>query len=97
MTSLLFADDVFFLVSLSRYLQLSLERFTVACEVTWMRISTSKSKTIILSRKRAEFPPRVGSEVLCQVEDSQVSRFLFMSGVMKKQEVDRWIGKVKLL
>jgi len=59
--SLLFAVDVVLLASLGRDLQLSLERFTAECEAAWMRISTSKSETMVLSRKRVECPVRVGN------------------------------------
>ena len=59
--SLLFADDVVLLVSLFCDLQLSLERFEAECEAAGMRISPSKSDTIILSRKRVECPLQVGN------------------------------------
>ena len=52
--SLLFAEDVVLLASSGRDLQLSLERFAAECEAAGMRISTSKSETMVLSRKRVE-------------------------------------------
>ena len=52
--SLLFADDVVLLASSGRDLQLSLEQFAAECEAAGMRIGTSKSETMVLSRKRVE-------------------------------------------
>ncbi|KAK0154256.1 putative uncharacterized transposon-derived protein F52C9.6 [Merluccius polli] len=37
-----------------RYLQLSLDRFAAECEAAGMRISTSKSESMVLNRKRVE-------------------------------------------
>ncbi len=62
--SLLFADDVVLLASSGRDLQLSLDRFAAGCEVAGMRISTSKSKYMVLSWKRVECPLRVGDETI---------------------------------
>lgn len=55
-TSLFITDDVVPLASLSRDLQLSLEWFSVDLEVVEMKISTSKSEAIFLSRKSCELP-----------------------------------------
>ena len=54
MSSLLFADDLILLMSWSKGLQLSLERLAADCEAAGLRISTSKSETVVLSRKRVE-------------------------------------------
>uniref|UniRef100_A0A8C6PMX5 Reverse transcriptase domain-containing protein n=1 Tax=Nothobranchius furzeri TaxID=105023 RepID=A0A8C6PMX5_NOTFU len=51
-SSLLFADDVVLLASSERGLQLSLERFAAECEAAGMRISSSKSETMVLIQKR---------------------------------------------
>ena len=58
--SLLFADDVVLLASLDRDLQLSLDRFTAECKAAGMRISTSKSESMVLNRKRVECTLRGG-------------------------------------
>ena len=77
--SLLFADDVVLLASSGRDLLLSLERFAAECEAAGMRISTSKSKTMVLSRKRVECLLRVGNEIHPQVEEFKYLGVLFMS------------------
>ena len=77
--SLLFADDVVLLASSGRDLQLSLERFAAECEAAGMRISTSKSETMVLSWKRVECPLRVGNEILPQVEEFKYLGVLFTS------------------
>ena len=51
-SSLLFADDVVQLAPSGGDLLLSPEWFTAECEVVGMRISTSKSETMVLNRKR---------------------------------------------
>ena len=90
--SLLFADDVVLLASSSRDLQLSLERFAAECEAVGMRISTSKSETMVLSRKRVECPLRVGDEILPQVEEFKYLGVSFTSEGTMEREIDRRIG-----
>ena len=90
--SLLFADDVVLLASSSHDLQLSLERFAAGCEAAGMRISASKSETMVLSRKRVECPLRVGDEVLPQVEEFKYLGILFTSEGRMEREIDRRIG-----
>ena len=48
---LLFVDNVVFLSSSVRDLQHSLDHFAVGCEAAGMRIGTSKSEAMVLSRK----------------------------------------------
>ena len=86
-SSLLFADDVVFLASSNIDLQLSLGRFTAECEAAGMKISTSKSEAMVLSRKRVECSLWVGEEVLPQVEEFKYLRVLFTVRVGW-----RWIG-----
>ena len=50
-SSLLFADDVVLMASLVCDLSLSLDCFAAECEAVGMRISTSKSEALVLSRK----------------------------------------------
>ena len=49
---LLFADDVVLMASSVCDLQHSLDRFAAECEAAGMRISTSKSEAMVLSRKQ---------------------------------------------
>ncbi|XP_066513109.1 uncharacterized protein [Hoplias malabaricus] len=74
---LVFADDVVFLASSSRDLQLLLDQFAAECEAVGMRISTSKSESMVLSRKRVECSLQVGSETLPQVEEFKYLGVLF--------------------
>ncbi|TWW64132.1 hypothetical protein D4764_03G0011400 [Takifugu flavidus] len=90
--SLLFADDVVLLASSARDLQRSLDRFAAECEVAGMRISTFKSKAMVLSRKKVECLLRVKEEILPQVEGFKYLRVSFTSEGKMEQEIDRWIG-----
>ncbi|KAL7832830.1 hypothetical protein SRHO_G00298480 [Serrasalmus rhombeus] len=91
-TSLLFADDVVLLGTSGRELQLSLDRFATDCEAAGMRISTSKSETMVLRRKRVESPLWVGDRLLPQVEEFKYLGVLFTSDGTREREIDRWIG-----
>ncbi|KAK0131008.1 Retrovirus-related Pol polyprotein from type-1 retrotransposable element R2 [Merluccius polli] len=90
--SLLFADDVVLLASSDRDLQLSLDRFAAECEAAGMRISTSKSESMVLNRKRVECTLRVGDETLPQVEEFKYLGVLFTSEGRMEREIDRRIG-----
>ncbi|XP_049595828.1 leucine-rich repeat-containing protein 57 isoform X1 [Syngnathus scovelli] len=90
--SLLFADDVVLLASSGRDLQLSLERFAAECEAVGMRVSTSKSESMVLDRKRVECPLRIGDEILPQVEEFKYLGVLFTSEGRMEREIDRRIG-----
>uniref|UniRef100_A0A8C6PHS8 Reverse transcriptase domain-containing protein n=1 Tax=Nothobranchius furzeri TaxID=105023 RepID=A0A8C6PHS8_NOTFU len=90
--SLLFADDVVLLASSKRDLQLSLERFAAECEAAGMRISSSKSETMVLIWKRVECLFRVGDEVLPQVVEFKYLWVLFTSEGKLEREIDRRIG-----
>uniref|UniRef100_A0A8C6MJY5 Reverse transcriptase domain-containing protein n=1 Tax=Nothobranchius furzeri TaxID=105023 RepID=A0A8C6MJY5_NOTFU len=91
-SSLVFADDVVLLASSSSDLQLLLGRSTAECEVAGMRISTSKSETMVLDRERVACQLRVGREVLPQVEEFKYLGFLFTSEGRRDWEIDRRIG-----
>ena len=52
--SLLFADDVVLMAPLACDLQHSLDHLAAECEAAGMRISTSKSEAMVLSRKPIE-------------------------------------------
>ncbi|XP_062296309.1 uncharacterized protein LOC134000829 [Scomber scombrus] len=57
-----------------------------------MRISTSKSESMVLSRKRVECTLRVGDEILPQVEEFKYLGILFTSEGRMEREIDRRIG-----
>ncbi|TWW68274.1 R2DM Retrovirus-related Pol polyprotein from type II retrotransposable element [Takifugu flavidus] len=78
-SSLLFADDVVLLAPSNRDLQQMLGRFATECEAAGMRISTSKSESMVLARKKVECLLRVGEEVLPQVEEFKNLGILFTS------------------
>ncbi|TKS65366.1 R2 Retrovirus-related Pol polyprotein from type I retrotransposable element [Collichthys lucidus] len=90
--SLLFADDVVLLASSERDLQLSLEQFAAECEVAGMGITTFKSETMVLSRKRVECSLRVGDEILPQVEEFKYLGILFTSEGRMERKIDQRIG-----
>ena len=85
-TLLLFADFVVFLSSVHD-LQHSLDRFAVNCEAAGMRISTSKSEAMVLSRKPMEHLLRVGNEFLPQVKEFKYVEVLFTSEQTMELEV----------
>ncbi len=66
---LLFADIVVLLASSARDVQQALGWFAVECEVVGMRVSTSKSKAIVLCWKKVDYLLRLGDELLPQVRE----------------------------
>ncbi|TWW74537.1 hypothetical protein D4764_14G0005400 [Takifugu flavidus] len=78
----------------SRDLQHMLGQFTTEYEAAGMRISTSKSESMVLSRKKVKFLLRVGEEVLPQVGEFKYLGILFTSEGRMEREIDRWIGAV---
>uniref|UniRef100_A0A8C6KHS8 Reverse transcriptase domain-containing protein n=1 Tax=Nothobranchius furzeri TaxID=105023 RepID=A0A8C6KHS8_NOTFU len=95
--SLLFADDVVLLASSERDLQLSLEWFGAECEAAGMRISSSKSETMVLIQKRVECLLWVRDEVLPQVEEFKYLGVLFTSEGKLEREIDRRIGAASVV
>uniref|UniRef100_A0A8C6KM13 Reverse transcriptase domain-containing protein n=1 Tax=Nothobranchius furzeri TaxID=105023 RepID=A0A8C6KM13_NOTFU len=91
-SSLLFADYVVLLASSSSDLQPFLGRFVAECEATGMRISTSKSETMVLDQERVACQLRVEREVLPQVEEFTCLVVLFTSEGRRDQEINRRIG-----
>ncbi|KAK0144605.1 Craniofacial development protein 2 [Merluccius polli] len=75
-----------------RDLQLLLDRFAAECEAAGMRISPSKSESMVLNRKRVECTLRVGDEILPQVEEFKYLGVLFTSEGRMEREIDRRIG-----
>ena len=90
-SSLLFVDDVVVLASSDQDLQRALGRFAAECESAGMRISTSKSEAMVLSRKRVDCPLQVGGEFLPQVEEFRYLGVLFTSEGRMEREIDRRI------
>ena len=76
---MLFADDMVLLAPSVRDLQLSLDQFAADCEAARMKISISKSETMVLSRTKVECLLWVGEEILPQVEEFKYLGFLFTS------------------
>ncbi|KAK0146539.1 hypothetical protein N1851_014145 [Merluccius polli] len=79
--SLLFADDVVLLAPSDRDLQLSLDRFAAECKAAGMRISTSKSESMVLNWTRMECTLRGGRIGVA----SAVMRTLHGSVVVKRE------------
>ncbi|KAK3564177.1 hypothetical protein QTP86_010807 [Hemibagrus guttatus] len=91
-SSLIFADDVVLLASSSLDLQHALGRFAAECEAAGMRVSTSKSKAMVLDWKKVACTLQVGGEVLPQVEEFKYLGVLFTSEGGMDREIDRRIG-----
>ena len=89
---LLFADDVVLMASSVCDLQHSLDRFAAECEAAGMRISTSKSEAMVLSRKQVDCPLRVGNASLPQVKEFKYLGVLFASEGTMEREMGRRIG-----
>ncbi len=71
LSSQLFADDVVSLVPSVCDCKYSWEWFAAECEAAEMRISTSKSEAMVLSREPLDCPLQVGNESSPQVTNSQ--------------------------
>ena len=91
-SSLLFADDVVLMASSACDLQHSLDRMAAECEAAGMRISTSKSEAMTLSRKPMDCLLRVGNESLAQVKEFKYLRVLFASEGTMEREMEWSIG-----
>ncbi|KAF7645904.1 hypothetical protein LDENG_00196770 [Lucifuga dentata] len=92
--SLLEGDDVVLLASSDGDLRHALGKFEAKCEVTGMRISTSKSVTMVLCRKKVDCSLQVRGESLPQTEEFKYLGVLFMSEGRMEREIDRWTGAV---
>ena len=89
--SLLFADDVVLMAPSASDLQHSLDWFAADCKAAGMRISTSKSEAMVLSRKPMDCPLRVGNEFLPQVTEFKYLEILFSSEGTRECEMGRRI------
>ena len=90
--SLLFADDVVLMASSAVDLQRALDQFAAECKVAGMRISTSKSEAMVLSRKPVDCLLRAGNESLPQVKEFKYLRVLFTSEGMMGREIYWRVG-----
>ncbi len=91
--SLLFADDVVLLAPSDQDLRKALGRFAAECEAAGMRINTSKSEAMVISRKNVACPLQVGGEFLPQVEEFTYLGVLFTSERRMEWEIKRRIGE----
>lgn len=73
-------------------LQLSLDQFPAEREAIRIRISTSKSEVMDLSRKRVECRLQAGKEILIRSERVQVSLGLFREERENEWEVNKRPG-----
>ena len=90
--SLLFANEVVLLASSTCDLQLLLEQFTAKFKAAGMRISTSRSETMVLSWKWVKCSLHVGTKVLPQVEEFKYLGVLFTSEGRMEWDINRWIS-----
>ena len=90
--SLLFADDVVLMASSACDLQHSLDRFASECEAAGMRVSTSKSEAMVLSRKPVDCQLQVLGEPLPQVKEFKYLGVLFTNEGTMEREIGRRIG-----
>uniref|UniRef100_A0A8D3C086 Reverse transcriptase domain-containing protein n=1 Tax=Scophthalmus maximus TaxID=52904 RepID=A0A8D3C086_SCOMX len=91
-SSLLFADDVVLMEPSVCDLQHSLDQFAAECGAVGMRISTSKSEAMVLSRKPVDCLLPVGNEPLPQVKEFKYLGVLFASEGTMEREIGRRIG-----
>lgn len=77
--SLLIADDVVTLDSLSQDFQYALGQCIAKGEAAGMRMSTSKSEVMVLDRKKVDCLLHISGEPLAQGEELKYLMILFMS------------------
>ena len=70
---LLFADDLVLLDSTQNGLRQALDRFSDACSVAGMKISTTKTETMCLSRQPKQCSLQIDGVPLKQSENSSTS------------------------
>ena len=90
---LLFADDVVLLAPSHECLQHALKQFAAECDAVSMRISTSKSESMVLSQKRIECPLQVEEENLPQVKEFKYLGVFFMRDGRRDGEFSRRLGQ----
>ena len=90
---LLFAHDLVLLDSTQNGLQRALVRFSGACSVAGMKISTTKTETICLSRQPKQCSLQIDGISLKQSEKFKYLSVSFTSDGRQNSELDIRIGK----
>ena len=84
---LLFADDLVLLASLESGLQHALNGFADACDIAGMKISTSKTEVLHLSRNPVQCSLQVGDVPLKQVEKFKYLEVVFTSDERQDKKI----------
>ena len=90
---LLFADDLVLLDSTQNGVQQALDRFSDACSVAGMKISTTKTETMCLSRQPKQCSLQIDGVPLKQSEKFKYLGVSFTSDGRQSSELDIRIGK----
>ena len=90
---LLFADDLVLLDSTQNGLQQALDRFSDACSVAGMKISTTKTETMCLSRQPKQCSLQIDGVPLKQSEKFKYLGVSFTSDGRQNSKLDIRIGK----
>ena len=88
-----FADDLVLLDSTQNGLQQALDRFSDACSVAAMKISTTKTETMCLSRQPMQCSLRIDGVPLKPSEKFKYLGVSFTSDGRRNSELDIRIGK----
>ena len=90
---LLFADDLFLLTFSESGLQHALTYFAAACNIAGMKISTSKTEVLHLSRNPVQCFLQVGGVSLKHVEKFKYLGIAFTSDEGQNEKLDVQSGK----
>ena len=90
---LLFADDLVMLDSTESGLQQALDRFSTSCRNAGMKISTSKTEVMCLSRRPVQCSLQTNGVTLQQTEKFKYLGVSFSSDGRQNNELDIRIGK----
>ena len=90
---LLFANDLVLLDSTQNGLQQALDRFSDACSVAGMKISSTKTETMCLSRQPKQCSLQIDGVPLKQSEKFKYLGVSFTSDGRQNSELDIRIGK----
>ena len=90
---LLFADDLVLLAFSVSGLQLAINGFAVVCDIAGMKISTSKTEILHLSRNRVQCSLKVSGVSLEQAKKLKYLGVAFTSDELQGEEMDGQSGK----
>ena len=90
---LLLADDLVLLNSSQNGLQQALDRFLDACSVAGLKISSTKTETMCLSRQPKQCSLQIGGVPLKQSDKFKYLGVLYTSDGRQNSELDIRIGK----